>query len=437
MIKKIILIITAVILLSFTAINNFRELVLNKITKYSDNYPEKIYIQTDKPYYSIGDDIWYTVYLVNGISHKRTDKSRVIYVELINEQDSIISKNQLYTNDISVAGDFKIQKNLNSGNYMIRGYTNYMRNQNSDFFFQKELQVLDAAKSTEIKKSFIKTANTQNTNDSILTTKPNIKFYPEGGNLVNGLFCKVAIEVKDKRDRNIAIQGTIMESNGEALQNFKTQDFGLTVITLTPEPNKNYYASVIINNQEYKYPLPKALPKGYNLSIIQFGDEVIIKALSNLPTGLLNTYLVGHLRGNLIFEKMETTNTEAYTVKFNIALLPQGVSNFTLFDNKGRPVCERLIFIGNSTNDINVNLSIEKTLPTTREKISFDLDLNDREGNQLTGNLSLSITDIDAIEHNTTFENIKTYLLLNSDLRGSIENPGYFFEKGNDYKRLA
>ena len=108
MIKKITLIITGAILLSFTTLNNFRDLVLNKLTAYSNNYPEKIYIQTDKPYYSLGEDIWYTAYLVNGITHKRTGKSRIIYVELINPQDSIISKKQLYTNEMFSGQHFAI-----------------------------------------------------------------------------------------------------------------------------------------------------------------------------------------------------------------------------------------------------------------------------------------------------------------------------------------
>lgn len=63
--------------LSFTISNNFRELVLDKLLNYADNYPEKIYVQTDKPYYAIGEDIWFTAYLLNGITHRNTEKSRI------------------------------------------------------------------------------------------------------------------------------------------------------------------------------------------------------------------------------------------------------------------------------------------------------------------------------------------------------------------------
>lgn len=73
--------------------------------------------------------------------------------------------------------------------------------------------------------------------------------------------------------------------------------------------------------------------------------------------------------------------------------------------------------------------------PSTRDQVTLDIDLKDKDGNNLSGNLSMSITDLDVIQQNSNQENIKTHLLLNSDLRGKIENPGYFFEKENDPKR--
>jgi hypothetical protein len=63
------------------------------------------------------------------------------------------------------------------------------------------------------------------------------------------------------------------------------------------------------------------------------------------------------------------------------------------------------------------------------------LDLTDDAGTPLYGNLTIGITDIDAVAHDTKNETIKTYLLLNSDLKGTIEDPGYFFQKENDFRR--
>ncbi len=141
MTKKLFACLFFLILLSFTPINDFKNLVLSKLNSYTDNYPEKLYVQTDKPYYTLGEDLWFSAYLVNGIDHKRSNKSRVIHIELINEKDSIVSQRLLYTDDISVAGDFKIDKEWHEGNYILRAYTNYMRNQSGDYLFKKEIPI--------------------------------------------------------------------------------------------------------------------------------------------------------------------------------------------------------------------------------------------------------------------------------------------------------
>lgn len=438
MAKKIALCVTAIILLSFTITNNFRDLVQEKLSNYIDNYPEKIFVQTDKPYYTVGDDIWYAAYLANGINHKKSNKSNIIYVELINDKDSIVSQKRLYTNDISAAGDFEIKKEWKPGNYILRAYTNYMRNRSSDYFFKKEIPIWDLTKTDDLKNvdseaidSHIETPN----KEVSLTERPDLNFYPEGGYLINGLQSKIGIKLKDKKNRAIKIEGVIKDSDNTTVTTFKTFQFGLGILAFTPEPDKTYHASVIINGKEETYNLPKSLPKGFSLNLLNNGNEIIIKVTSNQSIGLKNSLLIAHQRGNIIFEKLEQSDTNSYTLKLNTSKLNSGVTHFTLFNNNGKPVCERLAFIDNPDTNINVIVNKDVNTPKTREKVTLTLDLKDKYDNSVSGNLSLTINDLDAIEKNSRHENIKTYLLLNSDLRGHIENPGYFFEIENDSRR--
>ncbi len=438
MIKKILFSCLIIFCLSFTVFTGFQDLVLEKLDDYTTNFPEKVYIQTDKPYYALGDDIWYATYLVNGINHLKSSKSNVIYVELINDKDSIVSQRQLYTNDISVAGDFKIEKEWEPGTYLLRAYTNYMRNSSSDYFFQKNIQIWDSSVDNNLQNGNIELNATQKeipSQEKIITKRPDINFYPEGGYLINGIQSKVAIKVKDKENRNINIEGNIIDSENNIVSTFKTYKFGLSMISFMPEPNKTYQASIMINGKEEKYTLPKALPQGFSLNLQNNGDEIVLKITANHTIGLKNALLVGHQRGKVIFEKFLETAINTYTIKLNTAELNSGVTSFTLFNNSGKPVCERLVYIDNPNNNIKINLNNSKASVKTREKVTLEIDLNDKGGNPVSGNLSLTINDLDAIEKNSNNENIKTYLLLNSDLRGHIENPGYFFEKENDSRR--
>lgn len=436
--KKILLSGLVITLVSFVAVTNFQDLVLEKLDSYVNDFPEKVYVQTDKPYYTIGDDMWYAAYLVNGVSHKKSDKSNVIYVELINDRDSIVSKNKLHTSDISTAGEIQIKKEWKPGDYLLRAYTNYMRNSSPDYFFKKEISIWDLKETDTLKNAKLISTNKKDEVGIVsefITERPDLNFYPEGGYLVNGIQSKVAIKVKDKNNRNIEIEGVVKDSDNIAVSAFKTFEFGLGALTLLPESNKTYYAVIIVNGKEEKYELPKALPKGYALNLFNNGNQITLKATSTEDIGLKNAFLVAHQRGKVIFQKLIEKPTNKYSIKLNTAKLNSGVTNVTLFDNNGKPVCERLVFIDNPENDVAITLNKNIDVPKVREKVTLELDLKDVKGNQTSGNLSLTINDIQAVQKNYKDDNIKTYLLLNSDLRGQIENPGYFFEKGNDLKR--
>jgi hypothetical protein len=204
--------------------NNFTALVKEKLQNYSSiEWPEKVYIQTDKSYYSIDESIWFTAYLVNGITHLKSTKSKVLYVELINNQDSIISKRRLFIDDVNVQGDFKIRKDWKEGKYILRAYTNYMRNDDPNYFFQKEIDIWARDKKQKI--SSLVPPETQD--DSIISDKPDLYFYPEGGYLVENLTSKVAIKIKNDIYNKIHLTGYITDSDNIFISDFKTSDFGL------------------------------------------------------------------------------------------------------------------------------------------------------------------------------------------------------------------
>ena len=345
MIRKIIISCSIISLFSFITVTHFQDLVLEKLTAYTENYPEKVYVKTDKPYYTLGDDIWYATYLVNGITHKKSEKSKIIYVELINDKDSIVALKELYTNNVSVAGDFKINKNWKPGIYMLRAYTNYMRNNNPDYFFKKEIPVWDLKEEAISNQNPTIIENHNAAPKETTITRPDLNFYPEGGYLINGIQSKVAIKVKDDYYKEANITGVIKDSDHKTISAFKIFEFGLGALTFTPEANKTYYASIICNGKTENYELPKALPKGFSLNLLNHGNEIVLKAAATNKIGLKNAFIVAHHRGEVIFQKLIEKNTNKFTVKFNTENFSSGVTNLTLFNNNGKPVCERLVLL--------------------------------------------------------------------------------------------
>jgi TonB-dependent SusC/RagA subfamily outer membrane receptor len=116
--------------------------ILKKMEVYTKSYQqEKVYLHLDKPYYAVGDDIWFKAYVMNAQTSRPSDISGAIYVELLNEKDSVKQLLKLPLVSGIGAGDFKLPESYVEGNYRIRAYTRWMRNAGKEFFFDKTIKV--------------------------------------------------------------------------------------------------------------------------------------------------------------------------------------------------------------------------------------------------------------------------------------------------------
>ncbi|MBG43727.1 MAG: hypothetical protein CL530_07140 [Aequorivita sp.] len=429
--NKLVLIILTLSCLAFTFVDTsgLKILILNRLNEYTtEKYPEKIYIQTDKPYYTAGENIWFNTYLVNGVTHTKTAKSKIIYVELINEQNEVIADRKLFTESLSVNGDFKLPIDLNEGTYLLRAFTNYMRNQPRDYFFKKEIPLF-AINSDANSKDGKENKTTQT------SELPEIGFYPEGGYLVNGINNKVAVKIKDAELSANPVVGIIEDTEGNKVTDFKTFEFGLGTFFLKPEPAKEYRAVITTNDEIIQYPLPLPLSEGYVMNTSITDKDVLINVTTNKKEGLKNVLIIGQQRGLPAFDYTQEKNVSTMLVKIPTVDLIEGVLDIVLFNESEKPVAERLVYI-NKENKISVTVKKTNGFSTgIRDRVNMDIEIRDNLGKAVPSTFSVSITDADLIEPNINAENIKTYLLLNSDIRGKIKSPNYFFTAGDSIKK--
>ncbi|PST84736.1 TonB-dependent receptor [Pedobacter yulinensis] len=119
--------------------------ILQKLEQFTISNPqEKVHLHLDKPYYAVGDDIWFKAYVVDARNGAPTSQSRILYVELINERDSLKQQLKLPMTAGITWGDFKLADSLSEGNYRIRAYTQLMRNMGPDFFFDKTIRIANS-----------------------------------------------------------------------------------------------------------------------------------------------------------------------------------------------------------------------------------------------------------------------------------------------------
>lgn len=113
-----------------------------KLETYENHLPEdRIYLQTDKPFYQPGEDIWLTALVREGSSLKASSKSDIVHVELISPKGSVEKKISLIGKNGKAMGDFSLDADLNGGLYKLRAYTEWMRNEGENRCFEKEIQV--------------------------------------------------------------------------------------------------------------------------------------------------------------------------------------------------------------------------------------------------------------------------------------------------------
>ena len=133
---------------------DFQKTIMDRFNKFCLGYPqEKVYLQTDKPYYSAGEKLWFKGYLVNAVTHKPKSISEFIYVELISKSDSVFYRAKIKKDSLGFAGSFNLKPELPSGFYTLRAYTYWMQNATSNFFFNKIIyigNVIDDATQSQI-----------------------------------------------------------------------------------------------------------------------------------------------------------------------------------------------------------------------------------------------------------------------------------------------
>ena len=381
---------------------------------------EKLYLHLDKPYYAAGEQIWFKGYLVNSSTHAPDMPDNFIYVELVNQNNKIVCRQKVKKNEGGFWGNLLLPTDMIVGEYTLRGYTNWMRNANVNFFFQKNIPIantLDRPDTLELKKKDI------SKNDF------SVSFFPEGGHLLTGYRQQMAFKCQRSNGYSGMLEGYIVNQSGDTLTQVKSEHDGMGTFSFLPAKDNSYYALVRSPGcEEKKIQLPKAEDSGITLSLNQSAGKIRYQIFSSLPDSQQSDslYLIGHTRGLLRF--LLPISKENHTGVISSSYFPDGISHFLLMDQAGNKLSERLIF-NYPKKESYWTLQTDKDTYERREKIKINIRLDNESGLPAKGSFSLSITDNNSVSVDSLSSNIYSDLLLVSDLKGFVENPGWYFKE--------
>lgn len=375
-------------------------------------YQEKIFLHTDKSFYSSGDLLWFKAYVVDGGSHKPSDLSKVAYVEILDSLQTPVLQAKISVRNGLGNGSLVLPASLSSGNYKIRAYTNWMKNYSAEYYFEEFISIVNYAKSLAY-------------NSSETSFVPDIQFFPEGGNLVETLTSKVAFKVRVANMPTLRVSGTIIDQDNDTLVRFQPSGNGIGEFNFTPESGKKYRSVLLINHQKFTRDLPQILTAGYVMNVGETSPgqlQVRVNQTANLKSGTI--YLLVHTRQAVKVVQSADLSAEQVVFTVNKDLLGEGISHLTIFDGGKRPVAERLVF-KHPKSKLNLQSLLSAKQAGLRKKIDIDITSTDPAGKTLPANVSIAVYRQDSLP-TFTHQQILTYLWLSSDLNGRIENADQY-----------
>lgn len=263
-----------------------------------------------------------------------------------------------------------------------------------------------------------------------------LQFFPESGEMVHGLQSKLGFKALDANGQGKLVEGDIVDAKDSVLTTFKSNTLGMGSFTINwPDSDQKYYArlkSVTNDGEILMYPLPEVAARGNQLVVERRGDNVLLAAQSNyINNDIVNVNV--SFRGLNLYDMKITLNEGSSSILIPVEKLPEGIISFTMKDKNMQPVAERLYFNEKPDYRINLSVSTGKDAYAKREQTNLDIHATSSKGEPVNANLSVLVINKKQLgQFQNTRQNILSYFLLESELKGNIENPGYYFSSGND-----
>ena len=434
-----------VALFSYADEKSLDTLVLKSIIASRALPQERVYLHFDNSGYYLGETMWFKAYCVSGNGTTVTaPQSKVLYVELCAPEGYVVETKKFKLDEKGCCnGEFELKPSLLSGYYEVRAYTRYMLNWGDDAIFSRVFPVYDKVNGDNYdfrnmldrKRGFLYRGEwvTQESKE------PTLIFYPEGGNLINGVETKVAYELRDKSGKPLNDTIAIFADKEPLLTTVATHN-GKGYFMFTPQADVKYRAEVVSEKKKYKFELPTIENSGATIAVKYDGDSIRFSVASNIGEQATGFVI---LNRNL-----------AYVYKKNISELAmhrdklrEGVNRCLLLTSDGTPLSERMFFVKHSAPqqgdilpvklkaEINGISAEEKTFYKPYRKLTVKISSEDGSPLPKDGSFSVAVTGEENSILTSYSNNIYTQMLLASELKGYIPDASQYFADDTENTR--
>lgn len=382
---------------------------------------EKLYVHTDKEFYLTGEICWFKLYVVDAGSHHPLDLSKAASLEWLDKNNKPVLQTRIGLSKGHGSGSLFLPLTLRSGNYKLRAYTSWMKNDGEDWFFEKSVTIVNARGSVEAPAV-------------VIPLKYDVSFFPEGGNLVENIPSRIAFRISDQYGRGVKCRGVITEDDQDTVARFQPLRSGIGSFVLTPRPGRRYRSTIRLSDgAAISQLLPAAYKEGMVMTAVNEGNDQIRVDVRSTSSGT-DVYLIAHTRQSVKLAETAPLRDGKASFLINRNSLGEGISHLTLFNASRQPVAERLVFKAPSRN-LHIDVGTDQPSYATRSKITMQINAMGADDKPRPADLSLSVFRIDSFQTAPACD-ITDYLYLTSDLKGRIESPDYYLRHPEDVQAI-
>lgn len=415
--KKIALF--SVLALGFLALKPSDDFLILSIQKFNDyakaNPIVKVQLVLNQTKYSPGDTIFFKSFFLDS-EHKPIRGKQILEAELRDENDILVNQISFRIVDGIAENQVAIPEQVEAGSYKLVSYSRWMKNFDEKYFFSKEISIV---------KRFQFESNEK------LTKTPILSFFPEGGQMIAGLSNKILLK------SNLPGEIKIKNRAGNIISSCQTDNYGIAITKFLPIQNEIYFAE--IGTKTVRIGIPEQDGIALELQLSETNAQSInlkIAVTSNSIYKDKPIYLISTAKNKVTFSKViQLTDQDSIKLTIPPKVIEDGLNQAFVLDAQGNIIAERVFW--HNPSKIQVSFKSQPWAIQHRSKCTIELGLSDENGNALSGEGAVGITNAILFDETTTSFDNEIYLSdlpeLNREINERKIGDEYWSKTANDF----
>jgi len=333
---------------------------LKLVTQTKDyKIQERVLLTFDQDFYLAGESINFAALTFDAAIQIPINFSSILYVELFNQDNNVIAAKKYELNNGEGLNSITIPRQLETGYYYVRAYTNFMKNFGQGIFATKRIKVVNP---------FTRIRYQDNTEDA--SKKMQLTTSIEGGKLIYGISNKIAFHTTILNNRILAL----LYKNDSVIAQIESKD-GFGIFNLTPTISNKYRIEAVSTNKEkVSVELGNIVQSGVICKLDSVNNraaylKVVSKNYDKFP---ISVFIENN---SFLYEYTSKVNNSETSLQI---ALPVGLNKIILKNNNQEEVSERFVYIEpESTIKITAKTDKLKAMPNDSIVINLSSDSKD------------------------------------------------------------